>query len=337
MAFWSAALCSSVLYFIAAVSTLIPITQWQPEADDRLQLQRERRIYTASLLGRWSFVGILAAAMIGLSGIAVAWPSIVPGAMCGTGVMQAMAPFGLEAMVYWGIAIFVLYAWHVLDGLNAATPQTVLTPYCGRLFLVAGPVILLAVMQSWQAMMQVDTVAVVDCCAAVYDRVFDAHGAAVHGQGRQSLWMMGSLAGGFVIIVTALHQRLRPARTRGYRLLLMVMLWGVAALVSLKYGWSAYYYQVLSHDCLWCLLLPEHHFAGFALLGALFVGLAQALRHALADWSGRRFPRLDAAAARVRRQATLLIALSVATFMSLSVSPALVWRIQTGTWLTGTP
>ena len=37
------------------------------------------------------------------------------------------------------------------------------------------------------------------------------------------------------------------------------IVWGIATTVAVKQVWSAYYYQVLSHPCPWCLFLPDYH------------------------------------------------------------------------------
>jgi hypothetical protein len=51
-----------------------------------------------------------------------------------------------------------------------------------------------------------------------------------------------------------------PERGSGAMRCAVAILWSIGATTaSVKQVWSAYYYQVLSHPCPWCLFLPDYY------------------------------------------------------------------------------
>jgi hypothetical protein len=100
--------------------------------------------------------------------------------------------------------------------------------------------------------------------------------------------------------------------------------------------WSAYYYQVLSHPCPWCLFLPDYYGAGFLIFGCMAVVVMESIALWLADRTRRRYPVLaDPATKRIRRSAWHID--SLIGFTILTAGPAIAWRLRTGVWLDGSP
>jgi hypothetical protein len=122
-AFWIAAATGGWLYATGAIQAVDVLLNWNPAHADANQLRRERHAEAAALLGRWALGCLAVAAALGLVGIAVAWHRMVPGAMCGTGVLQAMGTDGSRAMIFWGVTLTILYGWRVLDGLDSQSPK----------------------------------------------------------------------------------------------------------------------------------------------------------------------------------------------------------------------
>jgi hypothetical protein len=335
-AFWAAALSGSLLYAVAAARAMDVAVNWSPMQADPDQLARERHAETLALLGHGSLVCLTAAALMGLTGIALVWHRIVPGAMCGTGVLQAMGISGRRAMLFWGLTLILLYGWQVLDRLDRHHPQGVLIPADARLLITAAPFLALSLVYSWQALMRVEAAPFVSCCAAVYDRVLsNAAGSAIRA-GLTSAALWGSLAGGVVLPVAALWAAIRdPHRNTGMLIAATATGWGVLAAIAVKHFWSAYYYQVLSHPCPWCLFLPDYHGAGFFIFACLAIVPLEGVAFWAADHTRRRYPVLAEAADRRCRQAAWRIMAAIIGFILLTVGPALAWRLHTGVWMDG--
>lgn len=334
-AFWVAAATGGLLYASGSVRSVGVVLNWTPAQADVEQLRRERHAETAVLMGHWALGCLTAAAMLGLVGIAVVWHRMVPGAMCGTGVLQAMGTDGSRAMIFWGITLIILYVWRSHDRLERCNPEGRLTQAGARLMISAAPFFVLAVFFSWQALMRIENVPPVSCCAAVYDQVLnDPPGsAAMKRFAAISLW--GSLAGSAALLVLAGLNIRFPDRRSGALGCLIAFLWAIGATVSIKQIWSSYYYQVLSHPCPWCLFLPDYYGAGFFIFGCMAVVVLESVVLWLVDRTRGRHPALaDPAGKRIRRSAWR-IAMALVGFTILTVGPAIAWRLRTGVWLDG--
>lgn len=334
-AFWVAAGTGGLLYAVGALRAFDVVLNWDPANADIEQLQRERHAETAALLGYWSLGCMAAAAMLGLAGVALAWHRVVPGAMCGTGVLQAMGTHGSRAMLFSGIALTILYGWQVLDRLDSHHPEGILTQSGARLMISAAPFLALAGFYAWQALMRVEAMPSVSCCAAVYDQVLNEPSGSDGLQWLAPMALWGSLAGGAVLLVLAVLKIRFPDRGSGAMLAATAIGWGIGATVAVQQVWSAYYYQVLSHPCPWCLFLPDHHGAGFFIFGCMVVVVMESIALWLADRTRRRHPVLaNPATLRIRRSARR-IAIAMLGFTVLTALPAIAWRLRTGVWLEG--
>jgi hypothetical protein len=334
-AFWVAAATGGLLYLSAAVQALNVVLNWHPAHADMDQLRRERHAETAALLGHWALGSLAAAAALVLTGIAVVWHPMIPGAMCGTGVLQAMGTDGSRAMIFWGVTLLILYGWRTLDHLDSHHPEGRLTRTGARAMLCAAPFFVLAVYFSWQALMRVENVPSVSCCATVYDQVLNEAPGAAAMHRSVSLW--GSLAGSLVLLVLAVLKIRFPHRGSGATLATVTAFWGIAAMLAVKQVWSAYYYQVLSHPCPWCLFLPDYYGVGFFIFACMAVVVFESLALWLAGHTRDRHPVLaDPAVTRIQ-QAAWRTTIALIGFSVLTMGPAILWRLRTGVWLGGSP
>jgi hypothetical protein len=334
-AFWAAVLTGTLLYAIAAVRAVNLVLGWAPEGADTDQLRRERHAETVSLLSRWALACLAVAAVIGLTGIALVWQRVVPGAMCGTGVLQAMGIHGSRAMIFWGIALTVMYAWLIMDRLNHYHPLGPLTQSAGRVLISVAPFLTVALLYSWQALMRVDTVSPVSCCAAIYDQVWVEPSDAMTSQHVVTLSVYSSLLSTAVLLGMAALRIRHPDRGPGTGLGAILLFWIPVTAIAVKQVWSAYYYQVLSHPCPWCLFQADYWCSGFAIFGLMTLVAWEGLALWLADRIRIRQPLLiQPAIERIRRSAWRMTVALIA-FTLLTVIPALLWRLRTGTWLDG--
>jgi hypothetical protein len=332
-ALWAAAITGALLYAVGAWQAMDVALNWAPAKLDSDQLRREIRAESAALLGRWSLGCLMVAAMLGLVGVTLVWPRLIPGAMCGTGVLQAMGINGSRAMIFWGATLITLYGWQVLDRLNHAFPLGVMTRPCARAMIVAAPFLALAFFYSWQALMRIDTAPPVSCCAAVYDRVLDDISGNGNPAGFVPTLLWSSLAGTLALMTMALRKLRFPQRGSGTLPSVIAVGWTLASAVAVKQVWSAYYYQVLSHPCPWCLFLPDYDGAGFLIFGSMAMVIVEAMAIGLADRARRHHAVLAEPAARRIRHSAWRIVAALMAFTALTAGPAILWRIRSGVWL----
>ena len=327
-----------ILLLPAAVTALAAAADWSPGSTDRRQIAIEIRTETAAVAVRWA-IGILAlSTLILVVGITLVLPHIVPGAMCGTGVIQATGGRGTRALIFRLIAGAVLYWWVVLDRIDRTHPEAPLTQVCARVLLAAFPLAVVALLDTARAVWALDTVQPVDCCAMVYDRVSGMTGSGGDPAASDGLWVGLFAASGTAMIAAATAVWLAADSIRRKAAVvqaLLAPLWVTAASVTMVRVLAAYYYQVLNHHCPWCLFLPEHGLVGFPIFGALvavlFEGPVAAIGARIADY----FPALSAAVDRRVRSAGIRVVVFAGVFLILALLPALLWRVRHGIWMTG--
>ncbi len=332
-AFWTAAATGFVLFGLAFVRAMDIYLQWAPDRADIHQLRREHSAERISLLATGAWVVLTAAILIGILGITIGWHPVVPGAMCGTGVLQSMGSNAYRAMIFWGLGLTLLYAWRVVDRLNQSHPGWTATHSAARLLIAAAPFIALAMYTSWQALMHVDTVPAVSCCAAVYDRVLASPAETRLAKQLMPAVFWGHIAGGLVLAVLLGPGGRTVGRLPGAVIAATALAWSLCASMAVKYVWSAYYYQVLSHPCPWCLFLWDSCAIGFLMYGCIAVVAMESVAFWSADHIYRRHSQLAAAAnTRMRWSARAMIG-SLIGFALITVGPAVHWRYANGAWL----
>ncbi|MGD9324690.1 MAG: hypothetical protein PVG26_11750 [Desulfobacterales bacterium] len=327
----------SLLLWFGAAGTAFQITvKWAPQSTHREQIQLERKAETARLSAKFSLVIFIIASIVIIIGITNVLPAIVPGAMCGTGVLQATSGLGGQALIYRFLAFFIMMLWLSYEKLDLSRPDAPLTRYNSRLLLLALPFILLAVITTFRSILLFDSHQAVNCCAIVYDQ-FGNLAAARHIAGLpnafwvRTFWMLT-----FLMLLCACWS-LTTKRTNGKTavgfLAVISIAWVPIAAITLVRVHAAYFYQVLHHHCPWCLFLPEHKFVGVPLFGLLIIISVEGPLSYLVARTAANFPDLVPKARRRSKLASLRLILSAIVYAGMVVSPAIYWKLIYGVWL----
>lgn len=328
-------LTAVLLVAAGAVTAVRVLLGWAPESSSAAQLGLEARADGAAVLARIAAVTFVAATTLLLVAVSGVLPDVVPGAMCGTGVLQAMGGLGERVFVLRGVALCLLAGWYTVEQLNRSHPRAPLTTATARALLLAAPLLGLAVLDTLRALWSLDVESPVDCCAAVYDRAVPSAGAAPSAVAGDTLILL-TFVGGLVLgalgaAIGRLPGRLRPAAALA--LGVGAPAWVGVAAIALVDHLAAYHYGVLHHRCPWCLFLVDHYAIGFALFAALAVVAMEGPLAMLAATLARRGPLIAAAAYRRGAKSGVRVALGVFAFLLIAGVPPLVWRLRFGTWM----
>ena len=327
----------SLLLWLGAAGTAFQITvKWAPQSAHREQIQLERKAETARLSAKFSLVIFIISSIVLIIGITNVLPAIVPGAMCGTGVLQATSSLGGRALSYRFLVFFIMMMWLSYEKLDLSRPDAPLTKYNSRLLLLALPFILLAVITTFRSILRIDSHQAVNCCAIVYDQ-FGNLGAARQIAGIpnafwvRTFWMLTSL-----MLLCAVWS-LKTNRTHGEKatgfLAVITVIWVPIAVITLVRVYAAYFYQVLHHHCPWCLFLPEHKFVGVPLFGLLIIITMEGPLSYLVVRTAASFPELLPKARRRSKLAGLRLILAAVTYAGMVALPAIYWKLFYGVWL----
>ncbi len=320
----------------AAASAFQVVLHWDSGNTGKRQLRLQSRQEVWSLATSLTIWVYLAAGFLLIWTLATVLPGLVPGAMCGTGVLQSCTPDGLRMLALRFLAIVGLMCWQRLETLNRSDPLAALTATNARVLLMLLPVVVLGAFATVRALTGFDTGQPVDCCTALYDRIAAAPGADQPASRVSRL--VPALFGvtTLFLVLMAIYRTKPPGNlTRATALLVLSVIWLISAAGTLVRHLAPYHYEVLYHFCPWCLFLPEHNGIGFPLL--LFWGLVAV--EAPAQWSLSRAragrPELSLACAAFLRASRRRLLVGLVGFILLAVGPALWWRWQFGLWIDG--
>jgi len=325
------------LLLAAGLTAFRTTLHWQPAATDRRQLALEAAAETASILGRAAFWLFLSAAILLIFGIANVFHEDIPGAMCGTGVCQAMAGGSSRLLLLSGISLVVMRLWYELDKLNRMQATLPLTTFNARLFLAVPPVAVLTLLQTYEAFAGIRSQRAVDCCAVVYDQFATLLQAKSTAGIADAWWVAAFIL--LSILLLGLSVCLNPATVKNHRLRfalgLVCLLWLPVAALTLVNILSAYHYEVLHHQCPWCLFLPEHRLVGYPLYGAMGLVGMEGLTIFILPRMVRENPQAYGHALDRGLRAGRRLTIAGAFFMIFALAPAIVWRLRFGVWLAG--
>lgn len=329
-------LLGAVFLSAAALSALQIAGGWSPQSPGESQIALERKAETASIQGRIAAFLLLLATLVLVIGITGVLPRVVPGAMCGTGVLQATGGAGGRAIALRGLALGLLAAWHLLDRLNRSRPDSPLATAAARALLLATPAVFLALYDTIRAILWLDVHRPVDCCSVIYDQVQAASQAGGGSPLPEAYGIWGLAAGGAVILLLGIgmwRSRGNPGTRIAGLVALAALLWIPVAAAALVRTLAAYHYGVLQHRCPWCLFLPEHGLVGYPLFGALILVAVEAGASLVCSIVGERVSALAPETRRRCRAAGLRMTLGTAFFLALSGLPPILWRLRFGVWM----
>jgi hypothetical protein len=327
----------SLLLWLGAAGTAFQIvTQWVPQSAKREQIQLERKAETARLSAKFSLAVFFLSTALLIIGITNVFPEIVPGAMCGTGVLQATDGLGGRALMVRFFVFFIMALWLTYEKLNLSRPDAPLTMYNSRVLLLALPFFLLAVIATFRGILRIDSHQPVDCCAVVYDQ-FGNLAAARQIAGIPNNFWVGTFWMLTTLMLLCAVWFLKKNRTHGEKaigsLAVITGIWVPIAVITLVRVYAAYFYQVLHHHCPWCLFLPEHKFVGVVLFGALIIITLEGPISYMAAKTAANFPVLLPRARRRSRLAGLRLLLAAVAYSGMVGLPAIYWRLLYGAWL----
>jgi len=327
----------SLLLWIGAATTAFQIViKWVPHSAKREQIQLERRAETARLAAKFSLSAFFLSTTLFIIGITNVLPEIVPGAMCGTGVLQATDGLGGRALMYRFFVFFIMALWFTLEKLNLSQPNAPLTKYNSRVLLLALPFFLLTVITTFRGFLSIDSHQPVDCCTMVYDQFSNLTAARKIAGIPDTFWVWTFWTLTAVMLLLAVWS-LRTKRTNGKKatgsLAVISVIWVPIAAITLVRVYAAYFYQVLHHHCPWCLFLPEHKFVGVPLFGALIIITLEGPISYLAAKIAANYPDLLTGARIRSRLAALRLLLAAVAYTGMVGLPAIYWRLLYGVWL----
>lgn len=335
LSFLSLDLLTCYFLFWALLTSGRIVLHWSAGSANSRQILLESAAETASLQGRICIVLLVCSFVLILFGIATVFPKMVPGAMCGTGVLQASGETGLRMLLVRIGGLLCLFIWYQLDRNNRLLQDGLLSEAVAKAMLLSSPFVIMGVVLTLKMVWQLNVEQAVDCCAVVYDQFGSTREAQSTLGGSDGFWLscLGVLSillfGGALLLVF----RSAPIKVLIAVLFPVALFWCGVASVSLVHIFSSYHYGVLHHHCPWCLFLPEHNSVGYPLFFAIAVVLLESIAVVVNHRISLLIPALENFVEKRMRQSGWRIVSAMICYFLFAIMPALVWRIRYGVWI----
>jgi hypothetical protein len=189
--------------------------------------------------------------------------TILPGAMCGAGVVNA-TQYGTPLLILKILNLYLFGYWIVLNSEDMKSQERKYLRLKFFVFIIAYFLLLSEIIFQMVMFFSIDVKSVVDCCGAIFSTTNGTYMAEVLGM--KPLYMLGMFYGIYSAMFISYLLKNR------YIFSLLNLLYLIIALISLIAFFGTYIYELPTHHCPFCLLQKDYDYIGYFLYITLFIG-----------------------------------------------------------------
>ena len=249
------------LLFIAFIVSLQVLKKWDFESFTPYQFSLERKAYLVTTIIFCVFLLKFILVIYFVFTIDALAP-LLPGAMCGAGVIKANA-YGSYLLILKLSILFLLTLWLYVHFYDMRTKNHQWFKYKSWLFSLIFVIIMLELFLDFSYFTNIDTHMAVSCCSALFGQL---EGANPLPFGLSISWLLMLFYLLYILIILTLMN--------GNSTLYIIanILFLVIAYYAVVYFFGTYIYQLPTHKCPFCMLQPEYYYVGYIIWGSLFMG-----------------------------------------------------------------
>jgi len=207
---------------------------------------------------------------------------LVPGAMCGAGVISANE-YGSYLLILKLTILFFLTLWIYLNAYDMRSKNHQWFKDKSWLFSFIFLLITIELVLDIKYFSDIDTHLPVSCCSALFGQLEGAN-PLPFGLSIPLLLLLFYLLYSLVLLALKTKQTLLYIFTN--------ILFVYIAYYAVVYFFGTYIYQLPTHKCPFCMLQSEYMYVGYFLWGSLFVGTYMGLSNAISTlWLKRTHTR----------------------------------------------
>lgn len=251
---------------IAFVGTIGILRSWNFASYSSTQFVLERRAYLIMTILIFVFTVkfVLAIYLVfTIESLAV----LVPGAMCGAGVISAN-DYGMALLFVKFFILFMLLLWMALNKYDLHSKDYAVIRKKSWLYLLIFVFVLFEGWLDLQYFYHIDLSKPVSCCSALFGQLEGAN-PLPFGLNTTQLLVVHYLL--YVVLMIALWTKQRVVT------LMSGGLFVVIAYFAVVYFFGTYVYELPTHKCPFCMMQREYGYVGYLIWGALFAGVFVAL------------------------------------------------------------
>ncbi len=189
--------------------------------------------------------------------------TVLPGAMCGAGVVNA-TQYGTPLLMLKILNLYLFGYWIVLNNEDMKLEDRKYLKLKFFIFSFAYILLLIEIILQMSMFFSIDVNSVVDCCGSIYSTTSGTYMADIIGA--KPLYLLTLFYGIYLFIIAAYIAKNR------YFYSIFNLLFMIIALISLIGFFGTYIYELPTHHCPFCMLQKDYHYVGYFLYIFLFVG-----------------------------------------------------------------
>ncbi len=266
-------LSESILYFLLLVAFLVTLgllRKWDFNAFTTEQFSWENRSYLVMTI--IFFAMLLKILLLPYFVYTIDKLSdLVPGAMCGAGVIKANA-YGNPLLVLKIIILFLSGLWLSMNSMDVKAKNYPYMRWKSWFFVVIFLFLTAEYALAFLHFTHIETTKPVSCCSVIFGQIGGGNGLPLGLDIPKLLWLFYLLYGLVVMSILAAM----PAVSIGAGILFLVV-----AYYAVVYFFGTYIYQLPTHQCPFCMLQGHYYYVGYLVWGSLLLGTFFLLDYAL--------------------------------------------------------
>ena len=293
-----------LLLLVAFIVSLKVLLKWDFESFTPLQFTLEKQAYlvTTIILFVFSMKFLLILYFIfSIDALSL----LVPGAMCGAGVIEAN-DYGSYLLILKLTILFFLTLWLYINHYDMRTKNHKWFKEKSWLFSFIFVLMMIELGLDFSYFSNIDTHLPVSCCSALFGQLEGAN-PLPFGLSITLLLVLFYLLYALVILTLKIKQTLLY--------ILANIIFVYIAYYAVVYFFGTYIYQLPTHKCPFCMLQAEYIYVGYVLWASLFIGTYIGLSDAISTlWLKQSHTRSQKSVTRLLSFFVLLCTAYVAVY-----------------------
>ena len=249
------------LLFIAFIISVKILIKWDFNSFSPTQFKLEKQAYLVSTITLFVFLIkfiLLIYFVFTVDSLSV----LVPGAMCGAGVITANE-YGTVLLGLKLLLLALLIFWFYLHFYDTHTKEHLYFKHKSWVFLAIFVFVVFELFLDFQYFLNIDTHQPVSCCSALFGQLEGAN-PLPFGLNIPLLLTLFYLL--YVLVILTLNLNYKVVYIVSNLLFLYIAYYAVV------YFFGTYIYQLPTHKCPFCMLQPDYFYIGYFVWGFLFIG-----------------------------------------------------------------
>lgn len=255
----------SILLFILAIAFFVTINilkSWDFDSYSQKQFALEKHAYLVTTILIFVFIVkifTLIYFVFTINTLSV----LIPGAMCGAGVISA-DDYGMYLLFFKLLILFFLLLWMTINRYDLKAKDYPLFHIKSWLFVLVFFMIVIEMWLNISYFTNIDTTKTVSCCSTIFGQLEGAN-PLPFGLDTSMLLLLFYLL--FLILAGAMLTKQRVV------VIVTDLLFVTIAYYAVVYFFGTYIYELPTHKCPFCMLHKEYHYVGYLIWGTLFSGV----------------------------------------------------------------